>query len=164
MRVCIYSWDESRLREFLQEQGVVAPSGPREQLVLAAKAHYRAYSSAASAFSAGITSAASYVVYGDSAAHHSKSIASASQSLSSVAAEATDSLARKIDDTKDYVYSEWSDSQIKAYLEKEGVLKSDVTTTREKLLAHMKTAYVSVTDPIWDAWSTSYIVSFPLFI
>ena len=31
------TWDESRLREFLVEQGVVAPSGPREKLVLAAK-------------------------------------------------------------------------------------------------------------------------------
>lgn len=31
------TWDDSRLRNFLLEQGLVAPNGPREQLVLAAK-------------------------------------------------------------------------------------------------------------------------------
>lgn len=34
------TWDESRLRNFLVEQGLVEPKGPREQLVLAAKKQY----------------------------------------------------------------------------------------------------------------------------
>ena len=42
------TWEESQLRDFLLEQGVVAPSGPREKLVLAAKQHYQAFTSAAS--------------------------------------------------------------------------------------------------------------------
>ena len=114
------TWDESRLREFLLEQGVVNPSGTREQLALLAKQKWRQYSSAASAYSktasrtassvasqasksasslaSSASAQASTAVYGDS-------LHQASKSASSIAALATDNAAIALDDTKDYVYS-----------------------------------------------------------
>ena len=103
------TWDESRLREFLLEQGVVNPSGPREQLTLLAKQKWRQYSSAASAYSKTASSSvsslsssaskqASTAIYGDSWYQ-------ASKSATSFVAQATDNAARTLDDTKDYVYS-----------------------------------------------------------
>lgn len=110
------SWDESRLREFLLEQGVVEPTGTREQLALLAKQQYRSFTSAASGYSATASSlasgasksatslageaskSASTAVYGDSRYQASKSI-------SSTYAQATNDISRKLDDANDYVYS-----------------------------------------------------------
>ncbi len=125
------TWDESRLREFLLEQGVVNPSGTREQLALLAKQKWRQYSSAASAYSKTASKTASSVVSqasnsaGSAANQASKSASSlassasaqastavygnswqqASKSASSIAAMATDNAAAALDDSKDYVYS-----------------------------------------------------------
>ena len=116
------TWDESRLREFLLEQGVVNPSGPREQLALLAKQKWRQYSAAASAYSETAASSASSLssiasarastaVYGDS-------LHKASKSASSVMAQATENAVRVMDDSKDYVYStsvvcvRWSIGQV----------------------------------------------------
>ncbi|KAJ6630109.1 hypothetical protein B0H10DRAFT_1985029 [Mycena sp. CBHHK59/15] len=124
------AWDESRLREFLLEQGVVAPKGPREQLVLLAKNKYAAYTNAASSFS----TQASTAIYGDSTHQMSKS-------ASSVSAQATREAARKLDGTKDY-----------------GVLAKDAADKkRAQLLALMQDAYAKVTTPVWEAWSDSYM-------
>ena len=121
------TWDESRLREFLLEQGVVEPKGTREQLRVLAKQHYTSFTNVASSYSSTATSlagdasasaasltskagksatslaskasnSASTAVYGDSAHQASKSI-------SSTYAQATNDISRKLDDTKDYVYS-----------------------------------------------------------
>ncbi len=145
-------WDESRLREFLLEQGVVAPSGPREQLVLLAKQKYRAYTDAASSFSSVASASASSVVYGDATYQ-------ASKSLSSIAAQATNSANAVMDDTKDYVYSTWDDNQLRSYLEQNGYIKTKSQKSRAEMLAMMKNAYAKTTGPAWDAWSTSYMVS-----
>lgn len=121
------TWDESRLREFLLEQGVVEPKGTREQLSVLARQKYASFTSAASVYSASATSlasdasasatsltskasksatslaseaskSASTAVYGDSKYQASKSV-------SSTYAQATNDISRKLDDTKDYVYS-----------------------------------------------------------
>ena len=110
------AWDESQLREFLLEQGVVEPKGTREQLSLLAKQKYRSYTNAASAYSASASSlasdagasatsiasqasaSASTAVYGDSKYQASKSI-------SSTYAQATNDISRKLQDSQDYVYS-----------------------------------------------------------
>ncbi len=101
------TWDESRLREFLLEQGVVNPSGPREQLALLAKQKWRQYSAAASAYSktaslsasslsSTASAAASTALYGDSLHQASKSASQAadhaSKSASSAGAQASKSL------------------------------------------------------------------------
>lgn len=71
------SWDESRLREFLLDQGVVEPKGTREQLVVLARQKYRAYTSYASSVSASLSTRASTAVYGDRTQQASKSATSA---------------------------------------------------------------------------------------
>ncbi|KAI0354230.1 hypothetical protein OH77DRAFT_1496832 [Trametes cingulata] len=165
------TWDESRLREFLLEQGVVNPSGTREQLALLAKQKWRQYSSAASAYSktasrtassaasqasksasslaSSASAQASTAVYGDSWYQ-------ASKSASSIAALATDKAAITLDDTKDYVYSTWDDNRIRAYLQEHGVVEPPATP-RNKLLAKMKETYAAAANPVYKAWSDSYI-------
>ncbi|CAE6524875.1 unnamed protein product [Rhizoctonia solani] len=151
------TWDESQLRSFLVEQGVVAPSGPKEKLALTAKQYYRSYASAVSSFSAAASATASTAVYGDHGYQASKSASSASRSASSVAASSSARAAKALEDSKDYVYSSWSDSDLRAYLEKHGVVKTQAQLTREQLLAQMRTAYASATNPVYNAWSTSYM-------
>ncbi|KAL1745325.1 hypothetical protein HDZ31DRAFT_73636 [Schizophyllum fasciatum] len=135
------TWDESRLREWLAEQGVVEPKGPREKLVLLAKQRYRSYTNAASSYASQAT-AAGY---------------DASASVASYAAQATNDVARAIDDSKDYVYSTWDDTRLKSYLVENGYLKSNEQKRRDELLAMMRDAYAKVTNPIWEAWTDSYI-------
>ncbi|KAG9044076.1 hypothetical protein FS837_008826 [Tulasnella sp. UAMH 9824] len=177
------TWDESRLRNFLLEQGLVEPKGPREQLVLAAKKQYNAYTNAAASLASRASTAASTAVYGDATYQASKSASSlsseasksassvsgwASPSASSIAAEASKSAAaayasasvfanRKMDDTKDYVWSTWDDNRMRSYLEDKGIIKTKQQATRDELIAKMKASYVSTTDPVWQAWSDSYI-------
>jgi hypothetical protein len=144
------AWDESKLRQFLLDRGIVAPKGPKEHLVQTAKSLYSDYTSAVSSYSSRASNAASTAIHGDT-------YWQASKSASSVAAQATQSVMRKLDDTKDYVYSTWDDNKLRSYLEEKGVITSRQTTTRQQLLAYMHDAYASVTDPIWDAWSDSYM-------
>ena len=128
------SWDDSRLREFLLEQGVVPPSGPRDQLVLLAKQKYTTLPTDASS-----TSSASSVV-------------------------STKDVVSKLDDSKDYIYSSWDDSKIRKFLQDKGV-ESATGLTRQQLLKKMREVYASAADPIWDAWSDSYMVSpFPYLV
>ncbi|KAF7297330.1 hypothetical protein MIND_00966300 [Mycena indigotica] len=141
------AWDESRLRDFLLQQGVVAPSGPREQLVLLAKSQYAAYTKAASSLGA----QASTAVYGDTRYQMSKTV-------SSVVAQATREAARQMDDTKDYVYSTWEDNRLRDYLVEKGALARDAAEKkRVELLTMMRDVYARFTDPVWKAWSDSYM-------
>jgi hypothetical protein len=132
------SWDESRLREFLLEQGIVEPKGPREKLVLLAKNHYNAYRNAGYSLSSTVT-----------------------DTVSGWVTTGTDSTWKALDDSKDYVYSTWSDNQMKDYLVSHGVLKSGAQKTRSQYLKMMQEHYAAITDPVWQAWSDSYIVCFP---
>ena len=132
------SWDESRLREFLLEQGIVEPKGPKEKLVRLAKHHYNAYKNAGSSLSGTIT-----------------------DTLSGFVSTSTDSALKAFDESKDYVYSSWDDSQMKDHLVSHGVLKSNAQKTRDQYLQLMKENYAAVADPVWQAWSDSYIVCVP---
>ncbi|KAG6892693.1 hypothetical protein C0992_012928, partial [Termitomyces sp. T32_za158] len=142
------AWDESRLREFLLSQGIIAPKGSREQLVHLAKSQYRAYTNAASSFA----DHASTAVYGDP-------VHKATRSLSSIAAHATNTASQTLDSTKDYVYSAWDDSKLRSYLESKGVVvEEQARQSRNDLLGLMYDAYAKVTDPVYHAWSDSYLV------
>ena len=99
------TWDESRLREFLLEQGVVNPSGPREQLALLAKQKWHQYSSAASAYSKTASASMSSASSQASTAIYGNQFDQATKSASSIVAQATQNAGRQMDDTKDYVYS-----------------------------------------------------------
>ena len=136
-------WDESTLRQFLLKLGVIAPpKSSKEELILLVKEKYKAYTDAASSFSA----RASAAVDGDSMYQMTKSASS-----TAAAAHATKDVARPFDEGKDYVYSTWDEAQIRKYLESKG---------RAELLEIMHGVYGRVTTPIWKAWSDSYIVGF----
>ena len=141
-------WDESQLRQFLLQQGVVAPKGPKEHLALLAKARYQSYKNAASSLASQASATASMV---------SESASSWASAASTAVTQATKDTFRPLDDAKDYVYSSWSDNQLRSYLEK-GLLKPKEQKTREQLLAMMKDAYAAVSEPIYDAWSDSAMV------
>lgn len=147
------SWDESQLRQFLLDQGIVAPKGPKEELVLLAKQRYNSYTQAASSLASQASAVPSSAIYGDTKYQ-------ASASVSSIIATATDSVAQTLDDSKDYVYSTWSDNQLRDYLVEKGAIKSDAQHTRDELLKLMNTAYAKVSDPVWQAWGDSSIVSY----
>jgi hypothetical protein len=173
------TWDESRLRSWLVEQGVVEPKGPREALVAAATKRYKQYGAAASSLSSKAEAAASTAVYGhptDQAAKSAYGAASsvssaasvASASASSAAVEASRSAAsayatasaftsRKMNDATDYVYSSWDDNQLRTYLENKGVIKPKQQATRDELLTRMKSTFSTTTDPAYNAWSNSYM-------
>lgn len=53
----------------------------------------------------------------------------------------------------------WDDNQLRSYLEKKGVIKTKQQATRDELLAKMQETYAKATNPVWQAWSDSYIVS-----
>jgi Putative nuclear envelope organisation protein len=141
-------WDESSLREFLLEQGIVAPKGTKEQLVLLAKQKYSAYTNAASSLSSRATDTAHQMT----------------QSLSSITAQASTDAARALDDSKDYVYSTWDDSKLRSYLESKGVqVQVEAQESRAHLLNLMRDSYAAITTPIWQAWSNSYLVCSLIF-
>ncbi|KAI0078390.1 hypothetical protein K474DRAFT_1660392 [Panus rudis PR-1116 ss-1] len=150
------TWDESRLREFLLEQGVIEPKGTREQLALLAKQKYKQYNSAASSYSASVSSLASKASNSASTAVYGDSTYQASKSASSYISQATADISRKLDDSKDYVYSTWDDNRLRKYLEDKGVIKTKQQATRDELLAKMRETYAQTTNPVWKAWSDSY--------
>jgi len=62
-----------------------------------------------------------------------------------------------MDDTKDYIYSTWSDNQLRTYLEEKGVIRTKAQVSRDEMLAKMREAYAAAADPVYSAWSDSYI-------
>ncbi|KAI0063313.1 hypothetical protein BV25DRAFT_1907092 [Artomyces pyxidatus] len=140
------TWDESTLRQFLLDQGVVAPKGPREQLVQLARQKHADWQKTASSLSY----VASTGVYGSPSYQ-------ASQSVSSVIAQATADVSRKLDDSKDYVYSTWDDNRLRSFLEEKGLIKTKQQVQREEMLQLMHSYYAKVADPVYEAWSDSYM-------
>ena len=151
-------WDESKLREFLLEHGVVAPSGPREQLVLLAKQKYRSYTDAASYYSS-LASATATSAYADA----TDTLHDASSSVSSVVAQATHDVGRTLDDSRDYVYSTWDDNRLRSWLEDRGVIEARKASTRAELMKLANDYYRKATQPVWNSWSDSYIVRIVYF-
>ncbi|KAG1731375.1 hypothetical protein EDB19DRAFT_1896930 [Suillus lakei] len=146
------TWDESKLRAFLLEHGVVAPSGPREQLVLLAKQKHRSYTDAASYYSS-LASATATSAYSDA----TDTLYDASKSASSIAAQATQEVGRAFDDSKDYVYSTWDDNQVRSWLEDHGVVEAKKTSTRAELMKLANDYCRTAVEPVWNAWSDSYM-------
>ncbi|KAI0314946.1 hypothetical protein OF83DRAFT_1134392 [Amylostereum chailletii] len=122
----VETWDESRLRQFLLEHGVVEPKGPREQLVVMAKQKYNQY-------------------------------LKQTQRASAYIAQATADIGRKASDERDWAYSTWDDSQLRNFLVEKGILKSKQQATRDEMVAKFQEYYRSAADPVWEAWSDSYL-------
>jgi len=157
------SWDESKLRQFLLEQGIVAPQGSKEYLVVLAKQKYKAYNTAASSFSSIASSSASSAVYGSKESQASKSLESLATRATGAVVQATKEVADKFDETKDYTYSTWDENQMKTWLVRKGLLKSKEQKKKEELLQMMHSSWGKVANPVWEAWGDSYIVRYLLF-
>ena len=153
------SWNESRLRIFLLEQGVVAPSGPREQLVIAAKNKYRAYTDAAKLYSSLASASASSVYAGATDAAHSTS-----QCISNAVAQATHEIARAFDHSRDYVHSTWDEGQLRSWLEEHGVVEAKTASTKDELMKLANDHYRKATSAVWESWSDSYIVGHHIYL
>ena len=158
------SWDESMLRQFLLEYGIVAPKGPREYLILLAKQKYKAYTTAASSFSSMASASASSAVYGSKEYQASKSVESFASHVTGAVTQAAKDISNKFDETKDYAYSTWDENQMRDWLVQKGLLKSKEQKKKEELLQMMHTAWGRVANPVWEAWSDSYIVHFLFFL
>ncbi|KAF8658427.1 hypothetical protein AX16_001978 [Volvariella volvacea WC 439] len=140
------AWDESRLRQFLLERGVVSPHSTREHLALIAKSKYKESLQMLQEYEERIRDALP-----------DNPLRSQPSRVSEAIAQATLPIGRKIDDSRDYVYSSWDNNRLRAYLQDRGLLKTETEVSRHDLLGMMKHAYASVANPVWDAWSTSYI-------
>lgn len=164
------SWDESQLREFLLEQGVVSPSSKREELVVQAKKYYAdgASLSPPSFFLLNLAQALELmsVLTAGSAARAAASSASSAaaaatggptSSLSSAWYTATDApyvaydyLSDTYDDARDYVWSAWSDNDLKAYLVEKGLIKGDVEKKRDDYVKLIKDSYNGAADNVYE--------------
>jgi len=146
------TWDESRLREFLLRQGIVAPKSSKEHLVLLAKSHYKGYTDAAKSFADRASATAS-----GATAAASRTASGMASKASSVVVQAETEVAKAMDRSKDYVYSSWDDSRLRSYLESHGLLKTKAERRRDEMLAMMEEHYNKVANPVWEAWGDSYM-------
>lgn len=147
------TWDESRLREFLLRQGIVAPKGNREQLALLAKSQYKGYEAAAKSYS---------VTAGSASAEASRTVESYASKASAAIAQLETDATRAIDRSKDYVFSTWDDNRLRSYLESKGLIKTSAEKKRDELLAMAEDYYNKASTPVWEAWSDSYMVCISL--
>ena len=53
----------------------------------------------------------------------------------------------------------WDDNRLRTYLEEKGIIKTKQQATRDELLAKMRETYAATANPVWQAWSDSYLVS-----
>jgi len=139
------SWDESQLREFLLQHGVVEPKGSKEKLMLLAKQKNAEYRDAARAYS----DRASSVVYDEPTRVASR--------LADILTQATADAARRFQESEEYLYTTWDDNRLRRYLEEKGILRPNEEAQRTDLLRMARNVYSKVTTPLWDAWSTSYM-------
>jgi hypothetical protein len=142
------SWTDSQLRAYLLEQGVISPSSKREELVVLAKQRYNDAGNIASQASKSVTSAYSAATHAAS-----ETISSAWYAATDAPVQAYDYTAAKLNDASDYVYSTWTDNQLKDYLVEKGVIKSNSKAKRDELLTQMNSAYSSAATNVYDTWS-----------
>ncbi|KAF9078322.1 hypothetical protein BDP27DRAFT_1388222 [Rhodocollybia butyracea] len=150
------AWDESRLREWLLAQGIVAPKGPKEELVLVAKRRWRDWVEAKDKFSA----SASEAVYGY-ATDASSSASSTASAVSSYAAQATANVLpdHPFDAAKDYVWSSWDDTQLRKFIVDKGIIDNRTAAgkKRDELIQLATAHYANTKGTVYEAWGDSYI-------
>lgn len=138
------------------EKGVVSPASTREQLLVLAKQQSVLLGQGIPSLTRR-ASAVSTAVYGHPTDQAYSSISSGYASLSSQAAYASAKASKKFDDAKDYIFSTWDDNQLRTWLEQHDVISTPAPTGRAALLNNVRVAYLKVTNPIYEAWSTSAI-------
>jgi len=145
----IYStWDDSRLRSWLEEQGVVEARNAktREELMRLANNYFSKATSAV------------WESWSDS---YIREWLVAHKLLKPTE---TPSRASLVGEMKKYYYSctdsvwnTWSDSELKAWLVGHSLLKSDAQKSRDALIKTVQEHYPSSLDTLWGAWSDSDI-------
>jgi hypothetical protein len=125
----VSSWTDSELRKFLLEHGVISPASKREELELQAKEFLSSASSAGAAATSNVASAASSVV-----SQASDTISSAWYAATDAARLPYDYTSAKLEDAKDYIYSTWSDNELRRYLESKGVVNTPAEAKRDQLV------------------------------
>jgi len=124
------TWSDSDLRSFLVQQGVVSPSGTREQLVVLAKEKYRQISGQTKHTPLDILVEKPRLVY--------------------------DSFIDSLDTAKDYTYSAWSDLDIRGFLQEKGQQVAD-SISHSELVQKVHSYYQDQAEHAWDSWSDSTI-------
>lgn len=179
------AWSESELRRFLLSKGIVSPHSKREELELLARQHgasakagfadatntvASAASQASSAVSSAAAAAANSVSETTSSAYYAAANAPAlaydtaaetlqgeQASLNQFRTAIADNSPRS--DGRDYVYSTWSDSDLRSYLIEKGLIKSDAKKRRDELLDLIRKPYNDAATNVYDTWSDNVIVS-----
>ncbi|TIB10155.1 hypothetical protein E3P89_02901 [Wallemia ichthyophaga] len=141
----IDSWDESKIRQYLLENGVVAPSSNVEELRVLVKQLVTEVRSSASSASAQATAHAASAY--DSSKEYAKDHIHFVQ----------DYVLNELNDSKDFIYSTWNDNDLRSFLERKGVIRTNVQVKRDDLLKSMRHYYAAATDPVYAAWSDNYI-------
>jgi hypothetical protein len=147
----IEGWSDSQVREYLVDHGIISPASTHEQLVLLAKHKAADLRSAVGRASGPEASAASLASQASTAAH------SAASAVQSGVRSAASYAARSLDDARDYVFSDWSDSDLTGWLRVHDVLPSPQPTARHDLLRYVRDAYTKLSTPVYKAWSNSYL-------
>jgi len=142
------AWTDSELREFLLKNGIVAPSSKAEELRILAKQQLEKTPGYASQASASASSLG---------AQATAALGEAYYASADAPRLAYDYLSNAFDETKDYVYSSWSDSDLRSYLESKGVVKTPVEAKRDDLVSQVKGLYNDAADNVYDTWSDTYL-------
>uniref|UniRef100_A0A0D6QU78 SAP domain-containing protein n=1 Tax=Araucaria cunninghamii TaxID=56994 RepID=A0A0D6QU78_ARACU len=131
------TWSDSKLKEFLDEQGVPIPQGSKknEMIALARKQRAKLTGNAASSASASGESA-----YG-----------AATSSAGNAYAQATDGASVAASDAFEQASNTWSDSRLKAYLDARGVPVPQSGKRDDLLSAVRLNAHKASTG--WSAWT-----------
>ncbi|KZV62955.1 hypothetical protein PENSPDRAFT_758355 [Peniophora sp. CONT] len=166
----IEAWDESALRNFLLERGVVEPKGTREELALLAKQKYREYMKtmgSASAYAAQATADIgrkaseqrdwAYSTWTDSQFHDflvEKGLVKSQQQATRD--EMINQFNSWYHSAVDPAYDAWSDSYLNEWLYTHNVSPfSKEVPSRVTLLQRIKLYYYDVTQKVWNTWSDS---------
>jgi hypothetical protein len=130
------AWSDSKLKEYLDEQGVLVPQGSKKNELIALARKHRA----AAAKSASTASASGASAFG-----------AATSSAGNAYAQATDGASAKAEDLWESAIGTWSDSRLKAYLDARGVPVPQ-SGKRDELLASVRLNKHKASTG-WSAWT-----------
>jgi hypothetical protein len=130
------AWSDSKLKEYLDEQGVPVPQGSKKNELIALARKHRA----AAAKSASTASASGASAFG-----------AATSSAGNAYAQATDGASAKAEDLWESAIGTWSDSRLKAYLDARGVPVPQ-SGKRDELLASVRLNKHKASTG-WSAWT-----------
>jgi hypothetical protein len=60
-------------------------------------------------------------------------------------------------DTNDYVWSQWTDSELRQYLIDHNIIKSDAQLKREKMEKLVQDNWSATSDAFWSSWTESEV-------